>query len=162
MFGNLLLAFGPPAWRATRCHLAGAAGRDLRRRRVGLAPDWSRVAPVVKRRIALGLLGFVALWPLAHRALVARFELDPWKHSGFAMRRASLPVLAAVLRRRRAGCPAGQATRLQTRAALDRFRVERLALRRRRPEDVARAMFAARPELTGLVVRSSTRLEARS
>jgi len=40
---------------------------------------------VVKRRLALALLAFVAAWPLVHRALVARFELDPWKHAGFAM-----------------------------------------------------------------------------
>ena len=39
----------------------------------------------MKRRvIIIGLVVFT-LWPLAHRALVARFEINPWKLFGWAM-----------------------------------------------------------------------------
>jgi hypothetical protein len=122
---------------------------------------------VVKRRLALALLGFVALWPLLHRAAVARFGLDPWKHAGFAMYAApSLPVLVAMLAPQAGGLALLDEVALPSgaRAALDRFRVERLALGAlRRPDDVARAVFAARPDLTGLVVQvQHTRLDARS
>lgn len=121
----------------------------------------------MKRRLALALLAFVAAWPLVHRALVARFELDPWKHAGFAMYAApSLPVLAAVLAPEAGALvlldeeslPAG------ARAALERFRVERLALGRlRQPDDVARAVLAARPELAGVAVQvQRTTLDPRS
>jgi hypothetical protein len=98
----------------------------------------------------------VALWPLAQRALVARYEIDPWKLGGFAMHATpSLPVLVAIF--------APESGRLvlldesslpaSVRARLDRFRVERVALGRlREPRDVARAILAARPGLAGLVV----------
>ena len=111
---------------------------------------------MVKRNGAAALLGFVALWPLAQRALVARFEIDPWKLGGFAMYATpSLPVLVAVL--------APEAGRLavldesslpaDVRVRLDRFRVERVALGRlREPRDAARAILAARPELHGVVL----------
>jgi hypothetical protein len=111
---------------------------------------------VVKRRLALGLLGFVALWPLAHRALVARFEIDPWKLSGFAMYATpSLPVLAAVLvpREGKLELLDEAALPVAAREALARFRVERLALGRlRAPDGVARALLAARPDLAGCAV----------
>jgi hypothetical protein len=111
---------------------------------------------VVKRNAVAALLGFVALWPLTQRGLVARFEIDPWKLGGFAMYATpSLPVLVAVF--------APEAGRLalldesslpaEARARLDRFRVERVALGRlREPRDAARAILAARPELHGVVV----------
>lgn len=111
---------------------------------------------MVKRNAVAALLGFVTLWPLAQRALVSRFEIDPWKLGGFAMYATpTLPVLVAVL--------APQAGRLapldeaslprEARARLDRFRVERVALGRlREPRDAARAILAERPDLHGLVL----------
>ena len=38
-----------------------------------------------KARVALTVLLLVAVWPLAHRALVARYGVSPWKLYGFAM-----------------------------------------------------------------------------
>lgn len=110
----------------------------------------------MRQRLALALLGFVALWPLAHRALVARLELDPWKLSGFAMYTTpSLPVLAGVLAPRdgKIELVDEAALPVAARDALARFRLERLALGRlRRPDDVARALLAARPDLAGCAV----------
>lgn len=39
----------------------------------------------VKRRLVIGALAVVTMWPLAHRALVAWFALNPWKFYGWAM-----------------------------------------------------------------------------
>lgn len=111
---------------------------------------------MVKRDAVAALLAFVALWPFAQRALVARFEIDPWKLGGFAMYATpTLPVLVAVLTAQ-AGrlAPVDEASLPRdARARLDRFRVERVALGRfREPRDAARAILAARPELHGVVV----------
>lgn len=38
-----------------------------------------------KQRAVIGMLLVVAFWPLVHRALVARYDLNPWKFFGFAM-----------------------------------------------------------------------------
>jgi hypothetical protein len=122
---------------------------------------------VVKRSAVTALLAAVALWPLAQRALVARWGSDPWKLAGFAMYATpSLPVLVALF------VPdAGQLALVDeatlappVRETLDRFRVERLALGRlREPEDVARAFLAARPDATGvLVVVQRTDLDRRT
>jgi hypothetical protein len=113
------------------------------------------------------LLAWVALWPLAHRALVARAGVDPWKLAGFAMyARPSLPLLVAVFVPQdgrlvlvdEAALPAA------TRDRLDRFRVERLALGRlREPEDVARAVLDARADARGvMIVVQRTDLDPRS
>ena len=40
---------------------------------------------VTKRRLVLAFLVCIATWPLAHRFLVARFEIDPWRLCGWAM-----------------------------------------------------------------------------
>jgi hypothetical protein len=40
---------------------------------------------MTKRRITLGLLGALAVWPLCHRALVARYDVSPWALFGWAM-----------------------------------------------------------------------------
>lgn len=38
-----------------------------------------------KQRLVVAGLAALAVWPLAHRALVARYELDPWRFFGWAM-----------------------------------------------------------------------------
>lgn len=38
-----------------------------------------------KARISGALIALLALWPLAHRQLVTRYDLNPWKLYGFAM-----------------------------------------------------------------------------
>jgi len=122
---------------------------------------------MVKRRIALALLAFAALWPLAHRALVAAVGADPWKLAGFAMyARPTLPVLVALF------VPADgqlelvdeEALPAEVRERLDRFRRERVALGRlREPDDVARALLDAHPGAAGVtIVVQRTDLDPRS
>jgi hypothetical protein len=118
----------------------------------------------VKRAIVVGIVAWAALWPFAHRALVGAFGVNPWKLGGWAMyTTATPPVLALVL------VPAeGKLTALAEselapgeRAALRRFRAERHALGLlREPDDVARAVFAERPELRFVTVQvQQTRLD---
>ncbi|HSQ00629.1 MAG TPA: hypothetical protein VL049_25680, partial [Candidatus Dormibacteraeota bacterium] len=38
-----------------------------------------------KQRLVVSVLAVLALWPLAHRALVWRYDLDPWRFFGWAM-----------------------------------------------------------------------------
>ena len=38
-----------------------------------------------KQRLVVAVLVVLAAWPLAHRALVARYGLDPWRFFGWAM-----------------------------------------------------------------------------
>jgi hypothetical protein len=39
----------------------------------------------VKRRLVIALLVAFAIWPAVHRALVAAFDVNPWKLAGWAM-----------------------------------------------------------------------------
>jgi hypothetical protein len=111
---------------------------------------------VVKRNVVLALLAFVALWPLAQRALVARYGIDPWKLAGFAMYATpSLPVLVALFVPKDGTLVLAQEGELPdpVRARLDRFRVERVALGRLRdPEDLARFFLDARPDASGVMI----------
>jgi hypothetical protein len=110
----------------------------------------------VKRAAVASVIGFVALWPLVQHGLVARYAIDPWKLSGFAMYTTpSLPILLVLLVPRDGRLvPLDEATLPpSTREALDRFRVERAALGRlRAPEDVARAVLDTSPDLQAVVV----------
>ena len=38
-----------------------------------------------KQRLVVAVLAVLAAWPLAHRALVRRYDLDPWRFFGWAM-----------------------------------------------------------------------------
>jgi len=38
-----------------------------------------------KRRIALAVVGFLAVWPLVHHATVRALDLNPWNWFGWAM-----------------------------------------------------------------------------
>lgn len=122
---------------------------------------------MVKRNAVLALLILVALWPAAHRALVARYGVDPWKLAGFAMYSTpSLPVLVALFvpEQGRLVLVEEAALPAPVRARLDRFRAERVALGRlREPEDVARLFLAARPDATGVMIAvQRTDLDRRS
>jgi hypothetical protein len=111
---------------------------------------------VVRRNALVALLAFVALWPLVHRGLVARFGIDPWKLSGFAMYATpSLPVLVVpVVPGRGRDTPLDEASLpAWVRSDLDRFRVERLALGSlREPTAEGRALLAARPDLASVAI----------
>lgn len=110
----------------------------------------------MKRRLVLTLLATLALWPLVHRVLVARYDLNPWKLAGFAMYTTPTPPVLVVVLHDAGGRLAAldeRALPVPARRALDRFRAERHALGRlRRPDDLARALFRARPDLDVLVV----------
>ena len=43
------------------------------------------MSPRAKARLVGTLICLIALWPIAHRQLVTRFDVDPWKLFGFAM-----------------------------------------------------------------------------
>jgi hypothetical protein len=43
------------------------------------------VGTMIRRRLVLVLLGFIALWPAVTLALQARWDVDPWKLMGFGM-----------------------------------------------------------------------------
>jgi hypothetical protein len=116
-----------------------------------------------KRNAVVALLAVVALWPLAHRVLVARYGIDPWKLGAFAMYATpNLPVLVAAVGTTTSGgtIMIDEATLpVWVRRDLDRFRVERAALGTLRdPEDVGRALLAARPDVTsvGILVQRTT------
>ena len=50
-----------------------------------------------KRHALVAFLAGVACWPLAHRVLVARYGIDPWKLGAFAMYATpNLPVLVML------------------------------------------------------------------
>lgn len=113
----------------------------------------------MRQRIAIGLLVFVAAWPLAHRALVARFDVNPWKLSGFAMYTTATPPVLVALMVEDPTPPATlrplhEATLLpHTRAAIDTFRRERHALGRLvTPDAAGQAVLEARPDLDFVLV----------
>jgi hypothetical protein len=110
-----------------------------------------------KRNIIAGLLLFVALWAVAHRALVVRHGVDPWKLGAFAMyATANLPVLvAAVGTSPQKGTTVIDETTLPpwVRDRLDRFHLERGALGTLRdPADVGQLLLATRPDLTAVTI----------
>lgn len=110
----------------------------------------------MKRGVVVAVLLFVAFWPLVHRGLVARYDVNPWKLAGFAMYTTPTPPVQVVLFRRGAGglVPIDERSlspELQRRLA--RFRVERHALGAlRRPDALGAALLEARPELAWVVV----------
>ena len=84
-----------------------------------------------KRKLLAALLLALALWPFAQRALVARFDVNPWKLAGFAMYATPAPpLLVAVL------VPEGDAftplaahtLEAEARAALEQFQMRRHAV----------------------------------
>lgn len=112
-----------------------------------------------RRVVGLGLALFT-VWPLAHRALVAAWDVDPWKLGGWAMYvRPRFPAVVEVLALDR---PGGRPVPFPFSAA-DADRVDAFAERRltlgelAAPADLAEALFAAHPGLAGLLVRVRTR-----
>jgi hypothetical protein len=104
----------------------------------------------------LGLLLFVAIWPLLHRGLVAEFQLNPWKLGGFAMYATATPPLrVTVFRNTSDGVAPLDERRLPAaiREELMRFRIRRHALGRlHSADDVGRSILAALPEIDWIVV----------
>ena len=79
-----------------------------------------------KRAVAVAILLWVCLWPLAHRILVATWDVNPWKLGAFAMYTTPTPpVQVALFRKGSDGLvPIDERTLTPgVRAVLDRFRV---------------------------------------
>jgi len=106
--------------------------------------------------LALVVLGWVALWPLLHRGLVARFEVNPWKLGGLAMYTTAVPPLGVVVLRKSAqGLVAVDERQLddETRRELERFRIRRHALGELQSADpLGRQLLAALPDADWLVI----------
>ena len=110
----------------------------------------------MKPQIVAAVLLWIALWPLAHRALVARFDANPWKFAGWAMYTVpTLPVPLALFAGGDAGGVYLDERKLppKLQETMERFRHERSALGTlRRPDDLARVAFEARSDLDELFV----------
>jgi hypothetical protein len=111
-----------------------------------------------KARISGTLLLLLALWPLVHRQLVVRYEVDPWRLFGFAMY--CTPHHLAVNLIDRSGPQPREIFRRDLPASLrpdyDRFVSRRKALGAlESPDPLARELLAAMPELTRLTVATT-------
>lgn len=110
----------------------------------------------MKRVVTIGILTWVALWPLGHRTMVAVYDVNPWKLGGFAMYTTPTPPIQVVAFETTAGGLAPLDERELPEAArrvLRRFRVERHALGElRRPDDLGRSLLDARPDLERVVI----------
>lgn len=109
-------------------------------------------------------LALFTAWPLAHRALVAAFDVDPWKLGGWAMyvepRFVPRVEVVPLGRTGEPGEPAGESFAFSREDAtrVDAFAARRLTLGRlAAPDGLARDLLAAHPHLPGLLVRVRTR-----
>lgn len=102
------------------------------------------------------ILCWATLWPLVHRALVERYDINPWKLGGFAMYTTPTPpVLVVALEGRQGALKPVDETALPdtARRALRDFRADRHALGElQTAEGVGRALLNARPDLDWVVV----------
>jgi len=121
------------------------------------------MAPVVssaaKARIAAFALVGLALWPLAHRLLVMRFELDPWRYWGFAMYcypKTDLRVGFTELSDAGPERLAPSALPESVERELRRFRHARRARGSLPPDAVAQSLRDARPDLGDLRIEVRT------
>ncbi len=110
----------------------------------------------MKKRAVIAVLLLVALWPFAHRILVVRYDLNPWKLSGWAMYTTPAPPILLVLhtKQEKGVVPINQQMlAAPARETIVRFLVERHVLGKlRRPDDVAQSVFSVRNDLHSLVV----------
>lgn len=109
-----------------------------------------------KQRLVVAALAVLAVWPLAHRALVARYGIDPWRFFGWAMYcTPKLPVMLEI-RTRRGDAVEEVALRDLPREA--RRAVYRLKKRRAvwgtlaTPDRLAAALADARPDADGFEI----------
>lgn len=103
----------------------------------------------------LALVVLVALWPLAHRALVLRYQVDPWRLGGFAMYTTYQSTLVALFEATPGGLRVVEESGFSSRtaAALERMRLRRRALGQlAEPTEALRRVYAERPDLENLVV----------
>jgi len=110
----------------------------------------------MRRRLVIAILVLAALWPLAHRVTVLRFDLNPWKLAGFAMYATPAPpVLVALLYPVPGGFRSLDRHTLSPslKRQLEIFEMERHALGTlRRPDDLGHAVLRERRELSSLII----------
>ena len=107
----------------------------------------------MKRRIIIVFLVAFTLWPLAHRAMVAAFNINPWKFYGWAMFCVPNPKTTVGV----FAIKGGESVRLSPTKA---DRVDQSAYNFRRgilgsltsPNDFARALLRRHPEVDGVGV----------
>ncbi len=100
----------------------------------------------MRRRAALALLGFVALWPLVTLGLQARWSVDPWKLMGFGMYAAPgrrLDDVRLTMTVKRDGAWAAAAPSLVAEEAAHFLRWRRSLGTLVSPDPLARAVLAA-------------------
>ncbi len=108
-----------------------------------------------KARIVGSVLLLIALWPIAHRQLVARFDINPWKLYGFAMYCTPHHVVVDIVDR-----SGSEPRRLEPEAFPPRLRHahERFSARRstlgvlHEPDELARAVLETLPEVRAFSV----------
>ena len=111
----------------------------------------------IKRRIALGVLVLLVLWPLAHYALARHYHINHWRFAGFAMytRPSDTPKLSFAGR-----LGDRPLTPADLRAALgeDTQRIDAFIEERRlwgtlaSPEPLGRLILYRIPELSDLII----------
>ena len=109
-----------------------------------------------KQRLVVAVLAALAVWPLAHRALVWRYDIDPWRFFGWAMYcTPKLPAEVALF-----AIEHGARVPVEPRSLSDEQREAIDALRARRslwgtlasPARAGAALRAARPEAEAVEV----------
>jgi hypothetical protein len=128
----------------------------------------------LKRRILLAILATLAVWPLVHMWFVKRYDLDPWRFFGFAM----YAVPATYQWVHEIELRDGREVNLHpSKLEPEPMRLHVSLMRQRavlgdliEPHKLAEALFAARPELSGVKVlmhrlavsRETSRIEVRN
>ena len=115
---------------------------------------------LVKKKIVEGFIGLFLLWPFVHRALVAEYDVNPWRLFGFAMYCTPHRVGVRIADRTK-----GRGEMLSSRAQPQSVRdAVRLFYRKRAafgmlhsPKRLADEIFASSPHIARLEVRVSLR-----
>lgn len=109
-----------------------------------------------KQRLVVGVLAALAVWPLVHRALVWRYDLDPWRFFGWAMYcTPKLPAevkLFAIEDGARAPVPLSALDRRQRRAIYSLRQRRGLWGRLASAERAGAVLLAARPQADAVEV----------
>ncbi len=113
------------------------------------------MSPKRKARIVGSALVLIALWPLAHRQLVTRFDINPWKLYGFAMYCTPHHVVVDIVDR--SGSEPRrlepEAFPLRLRHAHERFSARRSTLGvLHAPDELARTVLETLPEVRAFSV----------
>lgn len=110
----------------------------------------------MRRTVLLLVIALAGLWPFAHAAVVARYDVDPWKLGGWAMyTRPSPPLLVALFTKVGGGfqpIPESSLPRPAL-AELESFRRERHALGKlREPRKLGIRTLEGRSDLSSVIV----------